>query len=96
MLVMKQALGMKVRHLCAVLWVALFAMITLHSRALSLPELTSPVFTDTEVSTNVSMMAWSENTRQFNVTLQFDATPSNNVQVALGIDELNSRSRRGA
>jgi hypothetical protein len=33
------------------------------------------------------MMAWSENTRQFHVSLQFDATPSNNVQVAFGTDE---------
>ena len=87
MLVLKQALGMKEREIRVVLWIALFAAITLHARALSLPELTAPVFTDTEVSTNVSMTAWSKNTRQFNVTLQFDATPSNNVQVAFGLDE---------
>ncbi len=55
--------------------------------ALSVSELTAPTFADTEVSTNVHMIAWSDNTRHFNVTLQFDATPSNNVQVALGTDE---------
>lgn len=55
--------------------------------ALTVPELAAPVFSDTEVSTNVAMMAWAENTRLFNVTLQFDATPSNNVQVAFGVDE---------
>ena len=48
-----------------------------------LPE---PIFADTEVSTNVAMRAWGENARQFSVTLQFDATPSNNVQVAFGTD----------
>ena len=48
-----------------------------------LPE---PIFADTEVSTNVAMRAWGENTRLFNVSLSFDATPSNNVQVAFGTD----------
>ena len=55
--------------------------------ALIIPELPSPVFADTEISTNVHLTAWSENSRHFNVTLQFDATPSNNVQVAFGMDE---------
>ena len=48
-----------------------------------LPE---PIFADTEVSTNVAMGVWTERTRMFNVTLQFDATPSNNVQAAFGAD----------
>ena len=86
MRVKKQLPGSKERHVRIVLCIALFAMITLHSRALSVPELTAPVFTDTEVATNVQMTAWSQNTRHFAVTLQFDATPSNNVQVALGTD----------
>ncbi len=55
--------------------------------ALTVPELPTSTFADTEVSTNVNMMAWSENTRHFNVTLQFDATPSNNVQVAFGTNQ---------
>ena len=55
--------------------------------ALTMPELLPPVFADTEVSTNVAMRAWGENTRLFNVSLSFDATPSNNVQVAFGTDE---------
>ena len=87
MRVKKQLPGSKERHVRIVLCIALFAMITLHGRALSVPELATPVFTDTEVATNVNMMAWSENTRQFNVTFQFDATLSNNVQVAFGTDE---------
>jgi len=54
--------------------------------ALTVPDLPPPVFADTEVSTNVAMRAWTERTRMFNVTLSFDATPSNNVQVAFGTD----------
>lgn len=55
--------------------------------ALTVPDLPPPVFADTEVSTNVAMRAWTERTRMFNVTLSFDATPSNNVQAAFGTDE---------
>ena len=54
--------------------------------ALTVPDLPPPVFADTEVSTNVATRAWTERTRMFNVTLSFDATPSNNVQVAFGTD----------
>ena len=65
----------------------LFAFAAVRSAsALTMPELLPPVFADTEVSTNVAMRAWGENTRQFTVSLQFDATPSNNVQVAFGTD----------
>ena len=64
-----------------------FVVVFEDARALSIPELPAPVFADTEVSTNVAMMAWTEQSRQFNVTLQFDAASSNNVQVAFGTDE---------
>ena len=65
----------------------LFAFAVVQSAsALTMPELLPPVFADTEVSTNVAMRAWGENTRLFNVSLSFDATPSNNVQVAFGTD----------
>ena len=86
MRITKQLSGSKERHVRALLWVALSVTITLHVHAVTIPELTSPVFVDTEVTTNVQMTAWSQNTRHFAVTLQFDATPSNNVQVALGTD----------
>ncbi|MGI6496010.1 MAG: hypothetical protein ACOX5G_07970 [Kiritimatiellia bacterium] len=55
--------------------------------ALDVPRLPAPAFADMEVSTNVAMRAWGEHTRRFTVSLQFDATPSNNVQVAFGRDE---------
>lgn len=65
----------------------LFAEVLAQANTLTAPELPAPVFADTEVSTNVAMMAWAENSRRFLMTLQFDATPSNNVQVAFGADE---------
>ena len=49
-------------------------------------DLPEPIFVDTEVSTNVAIWAWTERERMFNVTLSFDATPSNNVQVVFGTD----------
>ena len=55
--------------------------------ALTIPELSTPMFADTEVTTNVAMTAWIETTRLFTIILQFDATSSNNVQVAFGTDE---------
>jgi hypothetical protein len=57
------------------------------TNAVVLPDLPDSEYADTEVSTNVTMMAWAETTRQFNIILQFDATASNNVQVAFGTDE---------
>ncbi len=72
---------------CLSIATVLFAVAMADARTLTAPDLGAPVFIDTEVSTNVNMMAWTEKTRHFNVTLQFDATPSNNVQVALGMDE---------
>ena len=63
-----------------------FSILTGLANAAVLPSLSNSEYADTEVSTNVTMTAWSENTRQFTVILQFDATPSNNVQVAFGTD----------
>ena len=57
------------------------------ANAVVLPALPNSEYADTEVSTNVTLMAWTETTRQFNIILQFDATTSNNVQVAFGTDE---------
>lgn len=54
--------------------------------ALTVPKLPPPVFTDTEISTNISITAWTEHTKTFGIVLALDATPSNNVQVAFGKD----------
>ena len=42
------------------------------------------VHADTEVSTNVPFTAWEEHQKRFEHRLSFEATPSNNVQVAFG------------
>ena len=43
-------------------------------------------YADTEVSTNVAFAAWAERMFAFAYELDFNGTPSNNVQVAFGID----------
>ncbi len=63
-----------------------FSILTGLADAAILPSLPNSEYADTEVSTNVALMAWTGQTRHFNVTLQFTATPSNNVQVAFGTD----------
>ena len=71
-------------------WIVLFATLTLHAHTVSTPKLPPPMFLDTEVSTNVAITAWTgwtEHTRSFKIVLSLDATPSNNVQVAFGVDE---------
>jgi hypothetical protein len=54
--------------------------------AATLPRLPEAVFADTEVSTNVTLRTWSEHVRTFCVAVSLDATPSNNVQIAIGED----------
>ena len=41
---------------------------------------------DTEISTNVAMAAWEPHQKSFAYELAFDATPSNSVQAAFGVD----------
>jgi hypothetical protein len=45
-----------------------------------------PVYADREVSQHVSITSWDVNTRLFSLELSLTATPSNNVQVAFGVD----------
>ena len=52
----------------------------------TLAPLPSPEHLDMEVMTNCAMTAWTELTRKFDFTLEFNATPSNNVQIAFGTD----------
>ena len=73
---------------CPLVLVAVLSAVAFtRARAWVVPTLPTPTFVDTEVSTNIHIKAWSETTRLFNVVLEFDATPSNNVQVAFGMDE---------
>ena len=41
---------------------------------------------DTETATNVPFTAWQKDLRHFTVKLAFNATPSNNVEMAFGTD----------
>lgn len=51
-----------------------------------LPTLPSVEYLDTETVTNVPFTAWQTHLRRFTVKLAFDATPSNNVEMAFGTD----------
>ena len=51
-----------------------------------LPQLPPPDFFDTEVSTNCPITNIGADTAHFDFTLAFNATPSNNVEVAFGTD----------
>lgn len=50
------------------------------------PQLPPPAYADTEVSESLSLPAWGSDIRTFRFTLDFHATPSNNVQIAFGKD----------
>lgn len=49
-------------------------------------QLPSSSFPDTEVSTNVPFLFRRDHAGRFNFALDFNATPSNNVEVAFGSD----------
>ena len=49
-------------------------------------ELPLSPFADTEISTNLAFTAYEPRQRQFAYELAFDATPSNNFEVAFGRD----------
>jgi len=85
---MKQMLGKNGRQ-AVISWIVLLATLTLHARTVSTPKLPPATFLDTEISTNVAITAWTgwtERMRSFKIVLSLDATPSNNVQVAFGVD----------
>lgn len=50
------------------------------------PELPPVEHLDTETVTNVPFTAWQEHLRHFTFKLAFNATPSNNVEMAFGTD----------
>ena len=70
------------------------------SSLLALPakRITLPLsdFADTEVTTNLAFMAWEPRQRQFAYELAFEATPSNNFEVAFGRDDNGVLSRAEA
>ena len=50
------------------------------------PELPPVEYLDTETVTNVPFTAWQDHLRYFTFKLAFNATPSNNVEMAFGMD----------
>ena len=50
------------------------------------PVLPPVEYLDTETATNVPFTAWQEHLRYFTFKLAFDASPSNNVEMAFGTD----------
>ncbi len=56
-------------------------------------ELPLSPFPDTEVTTNFAFSAWEPRQRQFAYELAFEATPSNNFEVAFGRDDNGVFSR---
>ena len=68
----------------------LCAICVISSTVLALPPvrpvLPPVVHLDTETVTNMPFTAWQPHLRHFTVKLAFDATPSNNVEMAFGTD----------
>ena len=56
------------------------------SRSATRTELPLSPFADTEVTTSLAFTAWEPRQRQFAYEIAFDATPSNNFEVAFGCD----------
>ena len=63
-----------------------FAVSVATAAPISFQPLPPTAFADTEVSTNCALAVWNSNMRRFRFKLDFNATPSNNVQVAFGAD----------
>ena len=62
---------------------------------LDVPRLPAPAFADREVSGDAALPAGrTADLRTFRIELTFDATPSNNVQVAFGRDALPADGAR--
>ena len=71
----------------AVVWFAATLAVTAPALTLDVPRLPAPTFADREVSGDAAIPAnAAENLRRFRLELTFDATPSNNVQIAFGRD----------
>ena len=67
-------------------YLSFLCAVQLQSTATTPPHLPEAAFADTEVSTNVTLSTWSEHVPTFRISVSLDATPSNNVQIAIGED----------
>ena len=67
--------------------VCLFAaLVSSSSFAVEVPALPSPEFSDTEVSTNFTFVVGEGSNRRLVFSLELEATPTNNVEIAVGSD----------
>ena len=64
----------------------LFVILSAAARQPVTSALPPSAYADPAVSTNVPFTAWEEHQKRFEHRLSFEATPSNNVQVAFGTD----------
>jgi hypothetical protein len=61
--------------------------LTLLARTVSVPPLPVPPYADTEVTTNIAFNARRIDVEKFELSLSFDNSSSNSIQVAFGRDE---------
>jgi len=81
--------GLRTRRPAVLLPAALAAALTAGAVTLDVPRLPAPAFADGESSGDAALPAGrTADLRTFRLELTFDATPSNNVQVAFGRDNL--------
>ena len=81
--------GLRTRRPAVLLPAALAAALTAGAVTLDVARLPGPSFADREVSGDAALPAGrTADLRTFRLELTFDATPSNNVQVAFGRDNL--------
>jgi hypothetical protein len=77
----------RMRRLILAQGIALLAAVSASGVTLDVPRLSAPAFADREASGDTAIPAnVHDNLRRFRLELAFDATPSNNVQVAFGRD----------
>ena len=69
---------------CAVIVLSFFFSVPVSARLATSADLLLSDFADTEVTTNFAFSAWEPRQRQFAYELAFEATPSNNFEVAFG------------
>jgi hypothetical protein len=63
-----------------------FAALSFHSYSTEVLSLPPPEFVDTEVSTNFTFVVGEGSNRRLVFSLELEATPTNNVEVAIGCD----------
>ena len=77
----------RIFHLSLAQAAALLTVVSASAVTLDVPRLPAPTFADGEVSGDAAIPANArDNLRRFRLELAFDATPSNNVQIAFGRD----------